>query len=137
MGNTGADLFAQLRHGQAAMRGNGAEPRLLVVGSDDAVHLDLFQDQEGRYYFAGPHNEGPTTVWGMPVVESRTSTDDSAPPLLLDPGIVGVLYLGDVSLMADPFSGFKRNLVSFRLEMNCLMHVRAPHGAYIVAPEPE
>jgi hypothetical protein len=45
-------------------------------------------------------------------------------PLLLDPQMLGSLYLGTLRIDSDPYSGFTRNVTDVRFECNTLMHVR-------------
>ncbi len=68
----------------------------------------------------------------------RTSTAGTEPPYLLDTKMLGVLFIGDTDVMADPFAGasganFKRNLVDLRVELNVLYHVRNAKGARRIA----
>jgi hypothetical protein len=51
--------------------------------------------------------------------------------MLLDPGIVGALYGGTLTI--DPYSGLKTNTVRLRLGIRALFHVRAVAGAFVIA----
>jgi hypothetical protein len=56
-----------------------------------------------------------------------------ADPLLIDSSRLGVLYQGLLKFAADPYSGFRENLVTLRLEINVLMHVRLATAAHRIA----
>lgn len=127
-GNTGADLFAQVRTAIGAMRGLGSSPDLVVLNNTDAVALDLLQDNEARYFGPGPLGAGFPALWNLGVVEHV----GSAVPMLIDRQRLGVLYLGTMRFEADPYSNFKKNLVTLRVEANVLMHVRDANGAYTI-----
>jgi len=134
---TAGDLFTRVRNAIAAMRLVGANPDLLVLNPTDSAALDLLADNEARYYFGPPARTGmANTLWDLRVVE-RTSADGDEPPMLIDSARIGQLYLGMMRFEADPFSGFKKNLVSLRLEANALFNVRAANAAYVLdAPAP-
>jgi hypothetical protein len=57
------------------------------------------------------------------------------PPYLIDPQMLGVLFLGTMRFDADPYGGgnFKKNLTTLRIETNELMHVRNANGARRIA----
>lgn len=44
-------------------------PTAWVFNPADAEAIDLLKDAENRYYYGGPQNLGPRTLWGVPVVE--------------------------------------------------------------------
>ena len=61
--------------------------------------------------------------------QSRSVTD----PLLIDPSLLGVLYAATGAILADPYSAMERNGVGLRLEIEALLHVRSPMGAYVIS----
>ena len=130
--STAGDLFTRVRNAIATMRSNGAAPDLLVLNPTDSAALDLLADNEARYYFGPPARTGmANTLWDLRVVE-RTSADGDEAPMLIDSTRIGQLYLGMMRFEADPFSGFKKNLVSLRLEANALFNVRDKNAAYVL-----
>ncbi len=52
--------------------------------------------------------------------------------LLIDPQMLGTLFLGNTRLDADPFSSFKKNLTTLRAEVSGLYHCRNAQGARIL-----
>ena len=53
--------------------------------------------------------------------------------MLIDPAVLGVLYTGTGTILADPYSAMERNLVRVRIEGEALFHVRDVAGAYVIA----
>ncbi|RBY83732.1 hypothetical protein DQ238_01245 [Geodermatophilus sp. TF02-6] len=126
-GNTGTGLVAQVRNGVTAMRAEGANPSVLVVNAADAAALDLTTDAGG--YVFPLSQTGGTGLWGLRVIERPGTT----PPYLIDPAMLGMLYLGGMRFDADPYTGFTRNLTTLRVEVNALFHVRDARGARRIA----
>jgi hypothetical protein len=54
-------------------------------------------------------------------------------PYLLDPAMLGRFYMGTLRFEVDPYTGFKANLSTLRLEVKSLFHVRNAKGARRVA----
>ena len=54
-------------------------------------------------------------------------------PLLIDPFLLGVLYAATGAILADLYSATERNGVGLRLEIEALLHLRSPMGAYVIA----
>lgn len=130
-GTTGANLVERARNGIATMRATGANPSLLVVNPSDAATLDLLTDA-GGYVFAGRTPATSNTLWGQTVVE-RIGTAGTDPPYLIDAQMLGLLYMGGLKFEADPYTGFKKNLTTLRIEGNALFHVRQAEGARRIA----
>ena len=68
----------------------------------------------------------------------RTSAAGTEPPYLIDPAMLGQLYVGNLRFDADPYNGvgganLRQNLVDLRIEANVLFHVRNAKGARRVA----
>ena len=126
-GVTGTGLIAQLRNGIAAMRAEGANPTIAVVNATDAAALDLSADA-GGFVFATRDVGTASPLFGLTIVE-RTSATGAEAPYLVDPAMLGMLYLGSAKLEADPFTGFKANLTTLRVEVKGLYHVRNAKGA--------
>jgi len=129
-GQTGADLIAQIRNGVGSMRAVGANPTLLVVNPTDSATLDLSTSGTSTPYIFPMRDTGAASpLFGLKVIE-RAGSD---PKYLIDPEMLGVLYVGDVKVEADPFSGFKANTTRIRVETHGLFHVRQIEGARRVA----
>jgi hypothetical protein len=116
-----------------SMRGEGANPDLLVMNSTDAAALDLSTSGTSTpYLFAVREPGGASPLFGLRVIE-RTSTAGNEPPYVLDSNMLGRLYLGTMRIDADPFTGFKKNLTTLRCEVKALFHVRNAKGARRIA----
>lgn len=130
-GTTGANLVERTRNGIATMRATGANPSLLVVNPTDAATLDLLTDA-GGYIFAGRATAGSSNpLWSQRVIERIGAGTE--PPYLIDPQLLGILYMGNLKFEADPYSGFRKNLTTLRVEGNALFHVRQAEGARRIA----
>lgn len=70
-------------------------------------------------------------IFGCRVIERIGGGTD--PMYLIDPDLLGRLYLGDLRFDADPFTGFASNTTSLRVEVNAIFHVRNVQGAYRIA----
>ena len=110
-GMTGTTIIEQVRNGIAAMRATGANPTVLVLNPTDAAALDLIADA-GGFVFPLSASGSSSPLWGLRVVERIGAGNE--PPYLLDPAMLGVLYLGQMQFAADQYSGFRRNLTTLR-----------------------
>jgi hypothetical protein len=126
-GVTGTGLIAQLRNGIAAMRAEGANPTIAVVNATDAAALDLSADA-GGYIFATRDVGTASPLFGLTIIERSSATNAEA-AYLIDPAMLGQLFLGSAKLEADPFTGFRSNLTTLRVEVKGLFHVRNAKGA--------
>jgi len=109
------------------MRAEGANPTIAVVNATDSAALDLSADAGGMIF---PTRDVGTAspLFGLTIIE-RTSATNAEPPYLIDAGMLGQLYLGAARLEADPFTGFRANLTTLRVEVKGLFHVRNAKGA--------
>lgn len=129
--NVGTDpLPDAIRKAVTAMRNAGANPSLIAVNPAQSESLDLLRTADG-IYIRGMTSTNTGPLWELTVIEtpSVATLGASAGPLVIDPGLLGLLFTGPTAFDADPFTGFKSNLVSFRVEMNLRMHVRNIVGA--------
>ena len=132
-GTSGTTLIDQIRNGVATMRGTGANPDLLVVNPTTGASLDLSTSGAGTPYLFPTRETGSSSpVFGLKVVE-RISAAGTEPPYLIDSRMLGVLYLGPLRFDADPYTGFRKNLTTLRIETKALYHVRNVQGARRIA----
>jgi HK97 family phage major capsid protein len=77
------DILHTTRKARTKVRTVGrARPTAYVFHPNDWETIDLLQDNEARFYGAGPFGLSPARLWGLPVVESEGATE-------------GVGYVGD------------------------------------------
>jgi len=129
-GMTGTTLIEKVRNGIATMRSTGSDPNIVVVNPTDGAALDLSADA-GGFVFAPRDTGTASPLWNQTVVERIGAGTE--PPYLIDTRVIGVLYGGSLQFGADPFSGFKKNLTTLRVEVNALFHVRRADGARRIA----
>jgi hypothetical protein len=127
-GLTGTNLITQLRNGISAMRAVGAQPTLAVLNPTDSVTLDTYQESDGAYLFATRSTNTANPLWDLQIIERIGAGTEE--PFLIDPVKLGVLYLGSLRFDADPYTGFKKNLTTLRVEIKGLFHIRNIQGAY-------
>jgi hypothetical protein len=125
-GKTGADLIARVRNAKAIMLASGANPTLVALTPTQAAELDLVKTELG--YLFGLRPGGATELWGLRVIESPTVTN----PTLIDPLVLGRLYLEAGTILLDPFHHADTNESRIRVEFDALYHCRYPVGAYEV-----
>ena len=128
--NVGTTLIDKIRTQIGTMRGSGANPTILVLNPTDATSLDLLADA-GGYVFATRATGTSSPIYGTTVVERIGGGSD--PIYLIDPDMLGVLYMGSMRFDADPYTGFTTNTTNLRVEVNALFHVRNSQGAYRIA----
>lgn len=129
-GSTGSTLVKQVRNAIAAMRNLGGEPTLIALTPSAAATLDLSEDTAGHQIFRVDLEGSGSPVWSLQVRESPSV----AAPLLVDPRRLGVVYLGDGTVLVDPFGpNLRVNQVAIRAEVTGRAHVRnAQQGAYVI-----
>ena len=128
--NVGTTLIDKVRTQIGTMRASGANPTILVLNPTDATSLDLIADA-GGYVFATRATGTSSPIYGTTVVERIGGGTD--PIYLIDPDMLGVLYMGSMRFDADPYTGFATNTTNLRVEVNALFHVRNSQGAYRIA----
>jgi hypothetical protein len=128
--NTGTTLIDKIRTQIGTMRGTGANPTLVVLNPTDSTSLDLIADA-GGYVFATRETGSSSPIYGCRVIERIGGGSD--PIYLVDPEMLGRLYMGSMRFDADPYTGFAANTTALRVEVNALFHVRNVQGAYRVA----
>lgn len=108
---------------------NGRQmPTAWLLNPQDWEAFDLLQDTNGRYYWGGPVNPGPRTLWGVPVAQSFFLTQGT--------GYLGnwrkmVLWDREQATIAVSDSHadfFIRNMVAIRCELRAAMGVIRPTG---------
>jgi hypothetical protein len=126
-GKTGTSLIEKTRNAVAAMRALGASPSVLALNATDAAALDV-QKTEAAYIFATRSTGSASPLWNLQIVEVPTLTA----PLLIDPPLLGVLYVANAKVLIDPFTGMSKNEVRLRTEVDGLLHIRDAAGAYLI-----
>lgn len=72
------DIITTARKAITNLLTNGKTiPTAWVMHPNDWETFDLLQDAEDRYYRGGPFQNGPKTLWTLPVVTSYHATEDT------------------------------------------------------------
>ncbi|MEX0833029.1 MAG: phage major capsid protein [Actinomycetota bacterium] len=91
-------------------------PTGLVIHPGDAEEIDLTQDGNDRYYFAGPQASGASPIWSVPAVVTPAIAAGTA--WLRDfAGSAAILSREEARLDFSEALGLKENTVTFRAEL--------------------
>lgn len=101
-----------------------------MVTPDDAVSLDLAVDGDGRYLFPVRTSGTSSPLWSLTVVEVAGGIDA---PMLVDPQLLGALYLGTGRVELDPYTGLSKNVSRIRAEAEVRFVVREIAGCFVLA----
>jgi hypothetical protein len=125
---SGTGLIEKARRAVREHRALGSSPSVLAVSPGDSADLDLTTTgADDAYVFVVRASDG-SPLWSLTVVECEAVPDGTA--YLLDPGRLGVLLVGQGSIVVDPLTGLHQNTVRLRVEVEAVAHVRAAVGAY-------
>jgi HK97 family phage major capsid protein len=125
------DALTSIRKGLTKLQLESFEPTAMVMHPNDGESLDLTQDGNQRYYFAGPAASGASPVWSVPVVLTPAMTP-------------GTAIMGDFAGGSRIFSRqeatidfteallFKQNKVTFRAELRMGFGVLRPKAFVLI-----
>ena len=129
-GSVGTSTIAKVRNAVAASRALGANPSVLLLNGEDAAALDLSTTgADDALVFATRDTGTSSPLWTLQIRESEAIED----PILLDPALIGPLHVATGTVLYDPYTGMKRNVVAVRVELDALFFGRDPRGAYVIA----
>lgn len=121
------DIFKTARQARRKVRTVGRRrPSAYVLNPIDWEEIELQKDLEGRYYFNGPINQGPMTLWGLPVVESEAVPEGTG---LVADWSVAVLWdreQASISVSNSHADFFIRNMVAILCELRAAFGVLKP-----------
>lgn len=123
------DVFKTTRQARRKVRTIGRRiPNAYLFNPVDWENIELQKDANERYYFNGPINQGPLTLWGLPVIESEAVPEGT--------GLVGdfttcVLWdrmQASISVSNSHADFFIRNLVAILCELRAAFGVLKPNA---------
>ena len=121
------DIFRTTRSAITYAQVTGrARPTAWVLHPEDWQEIELQQDANDRYYYAGPQQRGPQTLWGIPVVTSQSLTQGTG---LLGDWRKAVLWDREAASIqvSDSHSDFFiRNMVAVLAEMRAAFGLIRP-----------
>lgn len=121
------DLLTTTRKAKTKVRTIGrAAANAYAFHPNDAERLDLLKDDQGRFYFGGPADDGVQRLWRLPVVETEAIPEGT--------GVVGdwrraILWDREqaaVSVSDSHSDFFIRNLVAILGELRAAFGVTRP-----------
>ncbi|MFO7743380.1 MAG: phage major capsid protein [Anaerolineae bacterium] len=130
------DIFTTARNAITYLQVTGrATPTAWVLHPEDWETVELTQDGNDRYYYAGPQARGPQVLWGIPVVTSQSLTQGTG---LLGDFRKAILWDREAASIqvSDSHSDFFiRNMVAILAEMRAAFGLIRPSGFVEVAFE--
>lgn len=126
------DVFATVRHAKTVLSNIGTTIQAIVLNPEDNEAIDLMQDKQGRYFGQGPFSAGPSTLWGIPRIESQALPKGTA--------VMGefstVQLLNYVPLTIEAFNqnedDARHNLTYVRAEERNMLFIREPKRIAVV-----
>ena len=121
------DLLTAYRKAKTKVRVVGrASATAYLMHPNDAEDLDLLRDNEGRFYFGGPGEDGVQRLWRLPVIESEAIPE-------------GTQYVGDfrqcvlfdreqasIQVSDSHADFFVRNMIAILAEMRAAFAIIRP-----------
>lgn len=126
------DIFTTARHAKRVLSAIGTNIQAIVLNPEDNEAIDLTQDKQGRYFGQGPFAMGPSTLWGVPRIESQALPKGTA--------VMGefstVQLLNYVPLTIEAFNqnedDARHNLTYVRAEERNMLFIREPKRLAVV-----
>jgi HK97 family phage major capsid protein len=121
------DIFTTTRQAITTLQVTGrASPTAFAFHPSDWETIELTQDGNNRYYYAGPQARGPQTLWGVPVVTSQSMTQGTG---LLGDFRKAVLWdreAASIQVSDSHEDFFIRNMVAILAEMRAAFGLIRP-----------
>ena len=126
------DIFTTARHAKRVLSAIGTNIPAIVLHPQDNDAIDLMQDKQCRYLGQGPFAMGPSTLWGVPRIESQALPKGTA--------VMGdfstVQLLNYVPLTIEAFNqnedDARHNLTYVRAEERNMLFIREPKRLAVV-----
>lgn len=121
------DIFTTTRQAITTIQVTGrVAPTAWVLHPEDWETIELQQDANNRYYYAGPQGRGPQTLWGVPVVTSQSLTQGTG---LLGDFRKAVLWdreMANISVSDSHADFFIRNMIAILAELRAAFGLIRP-----------
>lgn len=126
------DIFTTARHAKRVLSAIGTNIQAIVLNPEDNETIDLTKDKQDRFYGQGPFAMGPSTLWGIPRIESQALPKGTA--------VMGdfstVQLLNYVPLTIEAFNqnedDARHNLTYVRAEERNMLFIREPKRLAVV-----
>lgn len=110
-----------------------ATPTAWLFHPADWETVELIQDANNRYYWAGPLNQGPPRLWGVPVAQSFHVAQGSAWLADWRKAVLWDREQATLSVTDSHADFFVRNIVAFLAEMRAAFGLIRPQAFINVA----
>ena len=126
------DIFTTARHAKRVLSAIGTNIQAIVLNPEDNETIDLTKDKQDRFYGQGPFSMGPSTLWGIPRIESQALPKGTA--------VMGdfstVQLLNYVPLTIEAFNqnedDARHNLTYVRAEERNMLFIREPKRIAVI-----
>lgn len=121
------DIPTTTRKALTNLMTNGKQrPSAWLMHPADWETIELLKDANDRYYWGGPINRGPATLWGVPVVQSFYATEGL--PILgnFNKAVLWDREQANISVSDSHSDFFIRNMIAVLAEMRAAFGVIRP-----------
>lgn len=127
VGASGEDVFTVTRRARRKVRiGGRAIPTAYVLNPIDWENIELMRDTNKQFYGAGPFALTPSTLWGLPVIESEAVAAGTAWCADWRMGMIWDREQATIQATDSHSDFFIRNLVAVLAEMRAAFGVLKP-----------
>lgn len=121
------DILVTTRKAITNLLINGKQvPSAWLFNPQDWETIELTKDAEERYYWGGPINRGPATLWGVPVAQSFFQPQGGAWLGNWSKAVVWDREQADISVSDSHADFFIRNMVAILAELRAAFGVIRP-----------
>ncbi len=111
-----------------AVTGRTLTPTAWVFHPSDWETVELLQDANNRYYYAGPLNQGPPRLWGIPIVQSFFVPAGTAWLADWRKAVLWDRQQASISVSDSHEDFFIRNMVAILCELRAAFGVTKPQA---------
>jgi HK97 family phage major capsid protein len=121
------DIMRTTRKALTALKKLGkTRPTAWVFSPNDWETVELLKDKEDRYYYGGPQGQGPTKLWGVPVVESYHIASGTAWLANWTKAVLWDRQQATISVSDSHSDFFIRNMIAILAEMRAAFGLIRP-----------
>lgn len=121
------DIFTSTRKAITKARTVGrVQPNAILVSPAVKEQIELTKDGQQRFYYAGPFNDGVSTLWGLPLVDCEIMPDTHALVGDFNKAVIWDREQTSVTMTDSHADFFVRNLVAILAEERNAFAVTRP-----------
>jgi HK97 family phage major capsid protein len=121
------DILTTARKAVTTLQVTGRSmPTAWVLHPEDWETIELTTDDNSRYYYAGPQQRGPQTLWGVPVVTSQSLTQGTGYLADWRKAVLWDREAASIQVSDSHSDFFIRNMVAILAEMRAAFGLIRP-----------